>query len=791
MSAEPPDPETAEPGAPAAEPAAPSPPVPAAAEAEPGAAKPSEASKLGASKPGAARPGARERSLKLGWPVAFAYLWAIVWAAPFALLVVPLPSLPELLARGLTIGSSADLVLSLVLGALALWRALRVAPGTQGRARTIVVATTSFGRALALGGVSALVIVALSDTSVGSLATVLTLPPDLRPPMLEMIETLSFAQDTWIPLLICAGLGAAALVVSLVFAISGWFLVPPPTRTVVWLIVDVLLFAGFIGATLLLPLRPPEAPPSPLEPSLFGAPPGPRTGDVTLPAIRLAITALAILRLLMRLLPPVLNGLEGAGFQLLVAARMLRARKSGFLTAIGALSILAVSFSSCTLTTTLSVMGGFRNDLKRKILGHNAHVVIDREHGTFEDWQPVLDSTRAQPGVIGATPYVGGEVMITSATNLAGAILRGIDPASIGQVSDLPRSLRAGRLEHLVHPEQLLRPRSTRIDRPGREDGPPFEGERGSLVGDIDQALDEGLGEPSDPELARIRREIEEALGPAPPARGIETSQEVLPGLIVGQELARNLRLHVGDEVNVVSPLGELGPAGPMPKTRPFRVAGIFYSGMYEYDMKLAYTTLDAAQRFLNTGEGISGIEIKVDDVDRAEDRALGIASAIARPELRVRGWQEVNRNLFGALALEKLAMFITLGIAILVASFCIVGTLTLMVQEKGREVGILKAMGARSGQIVAVFMLQGLMIGVLGAMIGLGLGYVACFAAEHFGVIPMNPEVYYIDRLPVHIDPVEFSLVGVASVAIALLATIYPAILGSRLQPVDALRYA
>ncbi|MBZ0115367.1 MAG: ABC transporter permease, partial [Sandaracinaceae bacterium] len=238
-------------------------------------------------------------------------------------------------------------------------------------------------------------------------------------------------------------------------------------------------------------------------------------------------------------------------------------------------------------------------------------------------------------------------------------------------------------------------------------------------------------------------------------------------------------------------PLGELGPAGPMPKTRPFRVAGIFYSGMYEYDMKLAYTTLDAAQRFLNTGEGISGIEIKVDDVDRAEDRALGIASAIARPELRVRGWQEVNRNLFGALALEKLAMFITLGIAILVASFCIVGTLTLMVQEKGREVGILKAMGARSGQIVAVFMLQGLMIGVLGAMIGLGLGYVACFAAEHFGVIPMNPEVYYIDRLPVHIDPVEFSLVGVASVAIALLATIYPAILGSRLQPVDALRYA
>jgi lipoprotein-releasing system permease protein len=157
--------------------------------------------------------------------------------------------------------------------------------------------------------------------------------------------------------------------------------------------------------------------------------------------------------------------------------------------------------------------------------------------------------------------------------------------------------------------------------------------------------------------------------------------------------------------------------------------------------------------------------------------------------DLRVRAWQELNKNLFGALALEKLAMFIALGIAILVASFCIVGTLTLMVQEKGREVAVLKAMGAGDRTIVSIFVLEGTLIGVLGSVLGLGLGYAVCFAAEHFGV-RLNPEVYYIDKLPVHIDPTEFFSVGIAAILVSLLVTIYPAQLASRLRPVDALRY-
>jgi lipoprotein-releasing system permease protein len=212
---------------------------------------------------------------------------------------------------------------------------------------------------------------------------------------------------------------------------------------------------------------------------------------------------------------------------------------------------------------------------------------------------------------------------------------------------------------------------------------------------------------------------------------------------------------------------------------------------MYEYDMKVAYTDLATAQRFLSAGDALSGIEVKLDDWERAELAAAELRQALGRDELRVRSWQEVNRNLFGALELEKLAMFITLGIAILVASFCIFAALVLMVQEKGREVGILKAMGAEDRAIVGIFLVQGLLIGVLGAMSGLGLGYLVCFAAEHFKFIRMNPEVYYIDRLPVNVDPVEFLLVGLAAVVVCVLATIYPAVLGSRLRPVDALRQA
>lgn len=735
---------------------------------------------------------AAERALRFGSAALSIGLWSVLHLAVTGVLVgLVLAIGPATLSErvpywAIPLGAlGPDVVLTLVYAGLAIRGVLKVAAGTTGRARLLTLSWAAIARAVGMGVLAGLLALAFTDT--GFVAFGFGAREALPLGWGGLWDSLMMTttqQGTWNVLMLAAGLSAVGLLVELGAAFVTWFLVPKRTRAVFWAVMDLVGLVAFVLVSLLLPLRPPESAPD----------------AVLLPVVRLAVTALFAVRFVWRVLPVFLDIVEKTGFRLLVASRMLRARKSGFLAAISALAILAVSFSSCTLTTTLSVMGGFRNDLKRKILGNNAHVVIDREHGSFEGWEPMLETVRANGEVIGATPYVQGEVMITSATNLSGAFLRGIDPETIGQVTELPRNMRHGRLEYLTHPERLLRLRASEMGRgllapplrlgdPEAPPPPPIP-DSGFLddAEDVLRGVDEGR---APDERSRIEDDIDPFLLPEveAPSPGRDPEPEVLPGLIVGQELARTLRLHVGDTVDVVSPHGDLGPSGPIPRTRPFRVAGIFYSGMYEFDMKMAYTTVEDAQRFLNVGDAVHGIEVKVRDGDRAEPVAQALASALHRPELRVRAWQEVNRNLFGALQLEKLAMFIVLGLAILVASFCVVASLILMVQEKGKEVGIFKAMGATSEQIVAVFMAQGLMIGILGAATGLGLGYLTCFAAEHFG-IPISAEVYYIDKLPVHIDPVEFALVGVSAVVICLLATIYPALLGSSLRPVDALRY-
>lgn len=672
------------------------------------------------------------------------------------------------------------------------WRQLRRPRRSPGRARFIAIGLSGALDAVVVGLLLVLTVRAsrstFGDSPFGAGTGVLT----------PLLATSLFARIT-----ACA---------SRVACVSAWPLIPSQTRAKIWTTVDILLSIALVGAIATLPAQPAASGPD---------------SNILRPALRHAITVCWALRLLVRSLPPVLSAVEAAGFKSLVAARHLRSKKSGFLAAISLLSVLAVSLSCTALTTTLSVMGGFRNDLKRKILGNNAHIVIDRESGHIEDWQALLASVDAAPRVAGAAPFVGGEVMLSSASNLATAVLRGIDPGNIGKVNDLPKNLKSGKLEYLVHPEKLLDlpPEVTRgsslmfgsklsdIDPSADDDersapdagaqlaaAQPIAGRSADAAAGSSATLasngSTGGASGGDPQRKSARLDLEKRLAnldamlrDAETARHAGEARELLPGIIIGQELARALRLYVGDEVNVVAPLGALGPSGPMPKSRPYRVAGIFYSGMYEYDMKFTYVGLETAQKFLGAESGVSGIEVRVDDVERAPEVAAAIRKQIGRDDVRVRDWQALNSRLFGALALEKLAMFIALGIAILVASFCIAGTLTLMVQEKGREVAILKAMGTSDRAVIGVFVIEGGLIGVLGAALGLFLGYMACFAAEHFGV-RMNPEVYYIDRLPVHVDPTEFALTGIAAVLVCLVITIYPALLASRLRPVDALRY-
>ncbi|MCB9667664.1 MAG: FtsX-like permease family protein [Myxococcales bacterium] len=548
----------------------------------------------------------------------------------------------------------------------------------------------------------------------------------------------------------------------------------------VWLSLDVILVTGFLWVSFTLPLHPQGDAPAHVYAALG----------------RVLVTMLLLARVLARGLPLLLLGSEQLGIEVLVAARFLRAKKSGFLGAITALALLAVTVSSCALTTTLSVMGGFRTDLKRKILGNTPHIVAAPDHSNFEGWDPVLRIIRNTPGVVHAAPYLSTEVMISSATNLAGAVLKGMPPMSLRDSTTLAKHMRSGKLDYLEHPEKLLTlsPEERRGDPVPSKKAPSKEATNIKDSHAPSQAENRTLTiEPSE---ERIRDDTLKTFeSPLP----LEDPKEVLPGIIIGQELARSLRLFVSDEVNIVSPHGDLGPSGPLPKSRPFRVAGIFYSGMYEYDMKHVYMALKPAQDFLSVGDSISGIESRVSELDDAPAIAAKLRKSLSGVKgLKVRDWRELNKNLFGALALEKLAMFITLGIAILVASFCVISLLSLMVQEKGKGVAILKTLGATDRSIVGVFVLAGAFIGVFGAILGLSLGYSVCFLAEHFVLSVMQvlgftqvslAEVYYLDRLPVSMDPLEFTLVGVSSVIICVIVTIYPAILASRIRPVDALR--
>ena len=252
--------------------------------------------------------------------------------------------------------------------------------------------------------------------------------------------------------------------------------------------------------------------------------------------------------------------------------------------------------------------------------------------------------------------------------------------------------------------------------------------------------------------------------------------------------MAHSLRVFVGDEVNVVSPNGDLGPAGPQPKSRPFRVAAVFYSGMYEYDAKFAYLNLPDAQRFFGTGDTVTGLEVKVKNVDQARSVLARVVFELGGWPYRAKDWGELNRSLFSALQMEKVVMAVILGFIVLVASFIIVATLIMQVLEKRKEIAVLKSMGAGVPSVMKIFVVEGVVIGAVGTAFGLLLGWGTCLLVDKVG-IPLDPEVYYISNLPVLIDPSQFALVALAALALSYLATLYPATKAARLHPVDGLR--
>jgi lipoprotein-releasing system permease protein len=407
-------------------------------------------------------------------------------------------------------------------------------------------------------------------------------------------------------------------------------------------------------------------------------------------------------------------------------------------------------------------MGGFGADLKRKILGNNAHVRVEaKEVGGFTNWRDLSDELARKSGVRAVTPIAGGEAMASSASNTAGVLLRGVDPESIGKVIDLIQNIEVGKLAYLDDPKRLA-------NLPANE--PIGMGPGGELY---------LKGPDLKPYTSKLDPEVAEA---------VEGSDQH-PGLVIGRELAKSLHVYVGDEITLVAPLGDLGPMGIMPKSQKFRIAAIFYSGMYEYDASQAYAKLDVAQQFLDLKQNITALDIKVDDAERVEQVRPLIEQTLDRDDVRVRDWKELNKNLFSALKLEKIATFIILSLAILVASFCIICTLLLMVTEKSKEIAILKSLGASDGAILTLFMSEGVIIGVIGTVFGVVTGIAAMKGLQQFGV-RLDPDVYYVDKLPISADYGDFALVALAALVITTLATVYPAYAASRLRPVEGIRY-
>lgn len=420
-------------------------------------------------------------------------------------------------------------------------------------------------------------------------------------------------------------------------------------------------------------------------------------------------------------------------YEIFVGLRYLRAKRRNRTISLNTfVSIAGITLGVAALIGTVGIMTGFKEDIQAKILGTTAHVILqDRMKDAMSDYDPVAQKAATVPDVVAATPFILKQVMLTTQAGAQGVVLRGIDPQREGKVTELERNLAAGQLTDLSRPVTVNLPP---VDNPN---------------------------------------------GPSQPTEK--------PGIILGKELALRLGAFTGDIVSVVSPVGPISAMGMVPKIRTFVVVGIFHSGMYEYDSSLAYIDLAEAQKFFGMGETVTGIELKVRDVFRANATARSVEQSLGF-SYGARDWMQMNRNLFSALKLEKTMMFLLLVLITIVASFNIVSTLTMIVTEKQKEIAILKAMGATKKSIRRIFMLNGLIIGLSGTAIGIPLGYAFLWLIQTFWTF--DPTVYYISRIPVHVLAEDVFLVAGSAILISFAATVYPSLQAAKLEPVAALRY-
>lgn len=432
-------------------------------------------------------------------------------------------------------------------------------------------------------------------------------------------------------------------------------------------------------------------------------------------------------------------------YEFFIGLRYLSSRrKQKFTSIIGIISVLGVIIGVMALNVVLAVMGGFEEELREKILGVSSHIVVLSYDGPMKDFAEIKKDVVDFPGVLGASPFIYGQGMISSERNVSGSVIRGVDPNTAGKVTSIEQAIGKG------------------VSR---------KKESGKRL--------------SDDELSKIGKEVLLKLN-------VET-ESGKPPVLIGKELAANLGVIEGDLVSLVSPFGKLGPFGQTAKVKKYEVIGIFDYGMIEYDSSISYVNLDDAMDFFDMEGQVSGVEVKVEDIYNAKKMGMELSSILGFPYY-TRNWEEVNVRLFKALRLERIAVAIILGLIILVAALNIVSTLTMVVMEKGKDIAILRAMGATRTGILKIFVTEGMIIGTVGTLLGTALGFGICYMLKTSDtvrrLIPFDNNVYPISDFPVKIEPFYFVTVAVLSILICFVATLYPSFQASRKDPIEALRY-